>query len=129
MLQWRSCKIILCHERVVPKIEIQTSKNLCCISFPQQYQKTAEEQYATKLAEYEERVRKAQEEGILASKPEKEEVKPKKTHVATHKRTSSTKKKKSAKEMAASTSKKSTTKMATGTEKSSHSSSSGVLWA
>ena len=99
-------------------------QKICVLfSFPQQYQKTAEDQYSTILADYEERVQKAREEGILASKSEEEENKPKRKRVMTNKRASSTKKK-----LVASTSKKSTTKKATGAEKSSHDSSQGVLW-
>ena len=91
-------------------------------SISQRYQATADERYTTRLAEYEDRLRKAQEEGVVSPPKPKEPKKTKKrasakkTKSAKKKAVTSAKKRKTAKKVAA---KKGATKKAkTAVEKS-----------
>ena len=61
--------------------------------FPQRYQKIADERYATKLAEYEECVRKAKEEGVAIPSHLDEKEKSKKPRAATKTKAKSTRNK------------------------------------
>ena len=82
----------------------------------QRYQEIADERYAARLAEYEKRLKKAQEDGIMPVEEPKEPKKAKK--VTKDKKSTTAKKKKSA----SSKSKKTTAKKTSGTKKSTTSS-------
>ena len=85
----------------------------------QRYQEIADERYAARLAEYEKRLKKAQEDGIV---PVEEPKEPKKAKRKVTKDTTAKKKTKATKKSASAKGKKTTTKKTSGTKKSTTSS-------